>query len=377
MARACAAAASILAVAFGLWFTTSLLRATSDESSLGAGELVLAGFVVLGIPVLVALWRTPRRPAAGLSALAYLPFVWNALMVFVVLRLAPATAAFALAEHGAYLAATRYGDTAPATRVLSAVGQRIAATARRPVNGKDDAQPPERTDRDALVVPFRPGGSSILVDVDVAGPAGRRSGRYVFDTGASYTTITTEAARAIGLDVPDDAPLLEFHTAAGKVTSPVVFLPELRIGDMRIDKLAVSVCDECASGEADGLLGLNVVRRFLIQTDYVRDRMLLLPRTADASGEDRAYDVQAMSRLELVGPPDVWLGTVHWVVRVRNLAPIPVEDVVPAVRFVDGPTLLGRPIPRIEPGASATTLVKGKVGASDASFVLELARARW
>lgn len=377
LARALAAATSILAVGFGLWFVSTLMRGATPDGELGLGQAVAALLVVLGVPVALALWRHPRAPGRALAALAYLPTVWNGLLAFVVLRLFPDAAADALREHGAHLAARRYGDTAPATRVLSAMGQRLAAGA---TDGDGPGEPDAGSGRTpppgALEIPFRPGGSSILVDVVLAGPGGRAEGRYVFDTGASYTTISRAQARAIGIAVPDDAPVLEFHTAAGPVTSPVVFLPELHIDGVRLTKLAVAVCDDCVSGEADGLLGLNVVRRFLIQTDYVQDRMILLPRS-DGDGEPQAYDIQAMSRLSLVGPPDVWLGTVHWVVRVQNLAPVPLEDVVPAVRFVDGPTLLGRPIERIAPGASATTLVKGQVGTSDASFVLELARARW
>ena len=368
-----AAVASILSVAAGFWFVSTLVRGTDPGGALGAGGLWLAVALVLGVPVALAFWKHPRKPQRALRTLAYLPVVWNTGLVLAALRLVPDLAADALVAHGAYLAARPFGDTAPQTRLLSAAGQRLAAAAR--TDATDPPGDPPATSV-GLVVPFRASGASIVTEVTLDGPAGTVQGRYVLDTGASYTTITAAHAAALGLDVPPDAPRLEFHTAAGPVESRVVFLPALRMGGVRLDRLAVSICDDCASGDADGLLGLNVLRRFLIQTDYVRDRMILLPRTSDPA-RDHAFDIQAMTEVELVGPADVWLGTVHWVLRVRNRAPVPIQDVVPAVRFLDGPTLRGNPIARIEPGAAATTLVQGTVGDGDASFVLEIARARW
>src|SRR5690606_17318675 len=95
--------------------------------------------------------------------------------------------------------------------------------------------------------------------------------------------------------------------------SQMVYLPALELGAVRIEGLLVSVCDRCVNG----LLGQNVMREFFAQIDYKNQRMVLIPR-ARSERPNRAYDIEPVVQLKLEGPPEVWLGRVHWVVLVEN-----------------------------------------------------------
>jgi clan AA aspartic protease (TIGR02281 family) len=217
------------------------------------------------------------------------------------------------------------------------------------------------------------------MDVDLEGPAGRVELPYLFDTGASFTTVHTETAKRLGLQVPDDAPTLQFNTASGPRESRMVYLPALRLGGVELRGLLVSVCDGCANDRSQGLLGLNVMREFLVEMDYQAERMKLLPRPQDGRS-NRAYDIYPAVQIEVEGSPEIWLGRIRWVLLVKNRSTVAIENVVPEVHFSDGQRMTGAVITRIEPGATGKSLVEGKTRSDDHAklgFTLGLAEAYW
>ncbi|MFY0537015.1 retropepsin-like aspartic protease family protein [Nannocystis pusilla] len=290
------------------------------------------------------------------------------------------------------LAGKRFGDSHKVARILSAVGNGLAdrlappvpaaprATAREsaptpaPITAVAGAAPGT-----AIAVPFSAAGNAILMNVELEGPAGRLSLPYLFDTGASFTTVHTETAAKLGLTVPADAPTLQFNTASGPRESRMVYLPKLRLGGIELEGLLVSVCDGCANDRSQGLLGLNVMREFLVEMDYQAERMKLLPRPHEGRA-NRAYDIYPAVQIEVEGSPEIWLGRIRWVLLVKNRSTVAIENVVPEVHFSDGQRMAGAAIARIEPGGSGRSLVEGKTLAEDhekLGFTLALAEAYW
>lgn len=244
---------------------------------------------------------------------------------------------------------------------------------------------PEQPDLDlghAVVIDFDPEQTGIYLGVELEGPSGRVERlEYLFDTGASYTTITSETARKLGIEIPADAPRLEFDTAAGKRSDAMVRLPALKIGDVRVPSLAVSICDACATRRGVGLLGLNVIREFVVQTDYQTSQMRLLPRVQETR-PNRAFDIQPLLDLDIEGTAEVVDGKVEWTVAVKNKSVAAIEDVVPRVSFGNGVHLTGAAITRIEPGASGRSTIAGNVldkgeEGGALSYTLSLVEARW
>jgi hypothetical protein len=161
----------------------------------------------------------------------------------------------------------------------------------------------------------------------------------------------------------------------------MVHLPALTLGDVRIPGLLVSVCDSCATERTGGLLGLNVMREFLVQMDYQGNRMRLLPRIHEAR-PNRAYDIGPVLTMQVEGRPEIWLGRIRWVVTMTNNGTVPIENAMPRVDFKDGPRLYGEPVPRIEPGETGRSLLVGKVvedgeDTGSVEFTLMLVEAYW
>jgi clan AA aspartic protease (TIGR02281 family) len=349
----------------------------------------LAAFVTFGLPLALAGWKHFRdpHPARTIPAtMAWLPTVWNALGLLLATQLVPDVLGTAL-RSCEWMVQGRFGDSHSVTRALSALGHETADfIAPEPLRSpRVEPEPSQVSLDDAIAIPMPREGAAIFIDVELEGPSGKASSPYLFDTGASYTTITSETARALGIEVPRDAPTLEFNTARGLGQSRMVYLPRLRLGDVELDGLLVSVCDTCATAQAGGLLGLNVIREFLVQMDYQGRRMELLPRLAEARS-NRAYDVQPVVTMRIEGRPEIWLGRIRWVVLVDNMGTQAIDDVIPRVEFRDGPTLYGEAIERIEPGQTGRSLIEGKVdedsgrgkkSADSVEFTLSLAEAYW
>ncbi len=370
----------------------SLARAANEDAHLAWMWLLALG-LTFGLPFVIAAWRHHDEPRKIRATMAWLPSVWNALGLAIATLLVPDLLGTAL-RSCEWVVQGRFGDAHSATRALSALGHEAAETI-DPHGGKFPKPRGDATEVSLdgtielpgqglglIQVPFSDKGAAIFLDVVLEGQDGQsKRANYLFDTGASYTTITSAMARELGIEVPDDAPTLEFNTASGLRTSRMVHLPALRLGDARVAGLLVSVCDSCATERTGGLLGLNVMREFFVQMDYQGSRMQLVPRIHERQ-PNRAYDIEPVVDMQIEGRPEIWLGRIRWVMTLENEGAVALLDVMPRVDFKDGPTLYGEPIERIEPGETGRSLVVGEVSedseaANSVEFTLSLAEAYW
>lgn len=378
--------ASMFVVPFALWCNFSLARTAQLDARVAASWLwVLSVLVTLGVPFALAAWKYGADARRLSAAMMWIPLVWNLGALLIATQVIPGLLVESLRAHGD-LAGTRFGDSHRVARALSAIGHDLAdrldpPPADPPAPVTAPAPPPPTTPGHdgSIAVPFSAAGNAILMDVELEGPAGRLSLPYLFDTGASFTTVNSQTAERLGLRVPDDAPTLEFNTASGPRKSRMVYLPALRLGGVELRGLLVSVCDGCSNDRSQGLLGLNVMREFLVEMDYQAERMNLIPR-AYAARPNRSYDVGPAVQIEVEGSPEIWLGRIRWVLLVRNRSTEAIEGVVPEVLFSDGQRMRGSPIERVEPGGVGKSLVEGKTLAADnkkLNFTLSLAEAYW
>lgn len=378
--------ASVLAILIALWITSALARTQAPEAAsvlwLSLRSWGLAALLVIGAPLALTIWKHGGARRRIANSLAWTPLVWNLAALSLASELIPDLVGQALRQHSAWFIIDRVGNSHTWTRYLSALGHNTADLIDpiQDVEPTPTRSPPEgEIDRsDAITVPFSADGNAILMDVELEGPDGRKSFRYLFDTGASFTTISSEAAATLGIIVPEDTPTLHFNTASGPRESQMVYLPALRLGGVTIEGLLVSVCDGCTNDRSEGLLGLNVIREFLVQMDYHSAKMQLIPRIKERA--NRAYDIGPAVNLEVEGRPEIWLGRVRWVVLIENRSTVPIKQVVPAISFSDGLSLHGQLVERIEPGEVGRSLVEGKTKARESGelgFTLTLAEARW
>ncbi len=385
---------SLASMVTAVWITVSMARAAAvgraGFTTSAVWIWLVALLITLGVPFAIAVWKHQGDARRISLTMAWLPMLWNAGGLLMAMQMMPDIMASALRGQGAWVAQDQFGDSHSATRVMSALGHHVADF----TSPGPDAQPSTNArgtlpfadvgDVDhskALSVPFAEEGTAILMDVTLHGPKAELELPYLFDTGASYTTISSTQAAKLGIAVPEDAPTLTFNTASGPRESRMVHLPALELGQVRIAGLLVSVCDACVNERTQGLLGLNVMREFFVQMDYKNQRMQLLPRMAEAH-PNRAYDIEPVVELKVEGAAEVWLGRVRWTVLVRNRGTAPLANVVPVVKFTDGPVLRGAPIAEIAPGTTGRSLVEGKAsldGKTDTKghYTLGLTEAYW
>lgn len=231
------------------------------------------------------------------------------------------------------------GTLRDAARAVASVvrrGERKAPNRHRPA--RRDVKP-----AGVAAIRFERRGSAIVVPARITGPAGSIQVKMVFDTGATFTTLSRATLQRLG--VPDGGATMQFSTANGVVRRRIAVVHGIAIGDAAVDRLlTVSECDTCAGGGVEGLLGLNFSRHFVTSVDHDEGRLVLQPKrvadpdTFDASPFIRLVGVRSTQRGDELQATFV----------LRNDSPVALQDVVLSTRTKSAPKTT---IDLIAPGA--------------------------
>ncbi len=103
----------------------------------------------------------------------------------------------------------------------------------------------------------------------------KRSAKFVVDTGASYTLISSALARELSIDVGQNPKTLPFQTANGLIQAPVTNLESITVGGLEIRNLPAAVHDAVPDPEVAGLLGLNFLSNFRMDIDTQKGMLYL------------------------------------------------------------------------------------------------------
>jgi hypothetical protein len=190
---------------------------------------------------------------------------------------------------------------------------------------------PPPLDEDALALPYEGDGRRMAVPVVFEHDGAELEVVMMFDTGATYTTLSLADLAALGLSVGPDAPRIELHTANGVRTASLVMVDTVWLGNLAVDHVAIATCESCASSDTAGLLGLNVSGGFNLQIDADRQEVMFRPR----SSFDRKLDVRVFTDLSatferLPG------GRVEVVASLANPTDVEVRSVVAEVSCASG-----------------------------------------
>jgi predicted aspartyl protease len=200
---------------------------------------------------------------------------------------------------------------------------------------------------------------------------------FLYDTGASLTTIDQATLQRLGVPIPADAPRIRTQTANGTVEQPLLVLDSIDVGGARVaGGFTVSLCEACSDGRKAGLLGLNFSRRYLVTLDEGAKKLRLVPR---ADLLDHRFDVEPFLQYEGVkgsvrGSSFYASGTV------RNRAPRDARNVRVAGVMVDkNDREVGRitgAVGNVPAGGTTQFTVHGPTRQFD-KFYLELESADW
>jgi clan AA aspartic protease (TIGR02281 family) len=113
-------------------------------------------------------------------------------------------------------------------------------------------------------IPFERQGQVVIVEATLNK---RASAKFVVDTGASYTMISSAVAKELDIDTEQNRRTAPFQTANGVIQAPLVSLDSITVGGMEIRDLTAAVHDILADSRVAGLLGLNFLSKFRMDID--------------------------------------------------------------------------------------------------------------
>jgi len=103
---------------------------------------------------------------------------------------------------------------------------------------------------------------------------------FIVDTGASDVSIPAEVAARAGIRVGPDTPRLAYRTANGVVSSPVVTLDAVQVGEARVEGVRGSISQSMDVG----LLGGSFFNNFTFQIDPAANLITLIRNDRIRSG---------------------------------------------------------------------------------------------
>ena len=98
---------------------------------------------------------------------------------------------------------------------------------------------------------------------------------FVVDTGSSFTVISRQAARELGITIDESTPLIPIATASSVVINPLVTLGSIRVGEAKVENVDVLVHN--LPGGSAGLLGNSFLNKFKVVLDSINGKMTLYP----------------------------------------------------------------------------------------------------
>jgi len=124
-------------------------------------------------------------------------------------------------------------------------------------------QPPPPTATKASV-PFERQGQVVVVEATL----NRKTPvKFIVDTGASYTMISSAIAKELAIDTDQNPRTVPFQTANGVIQAPLISLESIAVAGMEVKNLTAAVHDVLPDAKIAGLLGLNFLSNFRLDID--------------------------------------------------------------------------------------------------------------
>lgn len=127
------------------------------------------------------------------------------------------------------------------------------------------AEPEKRPTAGKASIPIEKLGQVVVIQATLNN---KQSGKFIVDTGASYTMISSALARDLSIVTGgQNQPTMPFQTANGLIQAPLTNLESIAVGGIEIKNLTAAVHDAVPDTQIAGLLGLNFLSNFKIDID--------------------------------------------------------------------------------------------------------------
>ena len=128
------------------------------------------------------------------------------------------------------------------------------------------------------VVPLKNAQNALMVDATLTNQRTGQTmtGTFIIDTGATYTSISHEAAEELGLDL-GGSPSIRITTANGRIEVPKVTIDSVNVSGLEAKNVDVTVIPLRKGTNFSGLLGLSFIRQFRLTIDPARNQLIFQP----------------------------------------------------------------------------------------------------
>ena len=127
---------------------------------------------------------------------------------------------------------------------------------------------------DLIEVPINTQGETLYVDIRLNNL--ERRFRFILDTGASFTAITSHLAQQLDMVITDDLPMVELTTAKGVIKAPLITLQTVEMNGVGLDNVRAVILPELEG--ADGLLGMSFLSHFDVDINHTEHKLVLVRR---------------------------------------------------------------------------------------------------
>jgi clan AA aspartic protease (TIGR02281 family) len=125
---------------------------------------------------------------------------------------------------------------------------------------------------EGLEVPLMRRGEVSVAEVILNG---RERQHFIVDTGASFTNISRQTAKDLGITIDESTPFLPIVTASDVIFKPLVTLRSVRAGKAEVENVDALVHN--LPGNISGLLGNSFLNKFKVVIDSFSGKMTLFP----------------------------------------------------------------------------------------------------
>ena len=155
--------------------------------------------------------------------------------------------------------------TAPNTEAAYMANQGLAALRRIVDNLSPIKVVMDITDHDRAI---------IVENVKITNRNSRITTDYIFDTGASWTTMSPDLAEKLGISTLNSTTVTAM-TANGVITAPKVIVDSIEVNGLVARNVEVVIQDVGAHNGASGLLGLSFLNKFKVIIDKKNNKLIL------------------------------------------------------------------------------------------------------
>ncbi len=122
----------------------------------------------------------------------------------------------------------------------------------------------------AVAIPLMGQQNALMVNASINNEV---SGTFIVDTGATYTSISSEMARQLKGQLRTIGHV-RITTANGQIEVPKVLIKEVNINGLVARNVEATIIDLHKGGKFDGLLGLSFIRNFQLTIDPKANRLV-------------------------------------------------------------------------------------------------------